>query len=382
MHFICTKSTMTRMTAYIVLTTINIPYLLEAYADNLERYGHKGEVGFIVVADLKTPPEAEELLHRISRRGFEAIYLSVEEQKRWLKPFPQLEEIIPYNSDNRRNIGYLIAVQRGADMVISIDDDNFVGEDDFLAGHKIIGSQQELPVVSSSSGWFNICSLLDTMPQRVLYPRGFPYSERWKDEVISTSSGRGRIMMNAGLWLKDPDVDAVTRLNEKVSTVALNTSRVMLATGTWAPINTQNTAFHRELLTCAYYVIMGDPIRGMVIDRYGDIWSGYFARKVIDSMGDKVAYGLPVTLHKRNPHNLLKDLQQELWGMILTEDLIETLASIHLTSKGYSNLYFELAHALDQTVKHTDRFIPEARSFLQKVANNMKVWVDVCHRIM
>ena len=377
-----THRIMNRTTSYIVLTTINIPYLLEGYADNLERYGHKGEVGFIVVADLKTPPEAEEVVYRISRRGFDSIYLSVEEQKKWLKPFPELEEIIPYNSGNRRNIGYLIAVQRGADMIIVIDDDSFVGEDDFFTGHKIVGSQEELPTVSSSSGWFNVCSLLDTVPPRVIYPRGYPYAQRFKNEVISTSSEGGRIMINAGLWFEDPDVDAVTRLNEKVRTVALNTSRVTLAIGTWSPINTQNTAFHRELLACAYFVVMGVPIQGIAIDRYGDIWSGYFARKVIDSMGDKVAYGIPVTVHKRNPHNLLKDLQQELWGMILTEDLIEALSSIRLTEKSYNSLYFELAHALDKSVKQTNRVTPEVLSFLRQIAHNMKIWVDVCDRIM
>jgi hypothetical protein len=370
------------MSAFIVLTTVNVPHLLEGYADNLERYGHKGEAGFIVVADLKTPSEAGELVQRLSRRGFEAIYLSVEEQKRWLKPFPSLEEMVPYNSDNRRNIGYLVAVQRGADIVISIDDDNLVGQEDFLAGHKVIGSREVFPVISSSSGWFNICSMMDTKPPRTIYPRGFPYSHRWDNEAVSASSGSGRVVINAGLWLEDPDVDAVTRLNAEVKTVALNTSRVTLAAGTWSPINTQNTSFHREILPCFYYVAMGFPVKGMTIDRYGDIWAGYLARKVIDGMSDRVAYGYPVTVHKRNRHDLLKDLQQELWGMIFTEDWIKILGSICLTSKDYSSLYLELAGALEQTAKQTGRFTPEMCSILEKVAHNMKVWLDVCSQLM
>lgn len=367
---------------YIVLTTINVPSLLQGYVDNLKKYGHKNNVGFIVVADLKTPPEAGEFVDKISRQGFEAMYLSVEEQKKWLKPYPQLEKIIPYNSDNRRNIGYLIAVQRGAEIVISIDDDNFVGDSDFVSEHSIVGSRQELPVVSSSSGWFNICSLMDTEPPRVVYPRGYPYSHRWKAEKITTSPGVGRVMMNAGMWLEDPDVDAVTRLNERVIMTALNKPRIMMAPGTWSPINTQNTAFHREVLPCYYYVVMGAPLQGMMIDRYGDIWEGYFARKVIDSMGDSVTYGLPVAVHRRNTHDLLKDLRQEMWGMILTEDLIEMLRSINLTSENYSDSYFELASALERAVEENGSFAPEVRSYLNKVTTNMKIWVDVCSRIM
>lgn len=370
------------MTTYIVLTTINMPSLLNEYADNFKRYGHHGEAGFIVVGDLKTPPEVAGLMSDLTRRGFEALYLDVAAQKKWLKGFPKLEKIIPYNSDNRRNIGYLVAAQRGADRIICIDDDNFVGEDDFLAGHNITGLTQKLPQVSSSNGWFNICSMMDTAPPSVIYPRGYPYSQRNQDGIHSVETVAGRVAINAGLWFEDPDVDAVSRLNGRVRTISINRPRLTLAPGTWSPINTQNTCFHRDVLPCFYYVEMGASIKGMAIDRYGDIWAGYLARKVIDAVGDKVAFGPPAAIHKRNQHNLLKDLQQELWGMIFTEKLVEILRSITLTGKGYSSLYVELATALEKDVRDNNKhYEPEMCSLFLKIADNMKIWVDACESI-
>lgn len=44
------------MRGAIVLTTINVPNLLEDYAKNLRNFGHS-DVGFIVIGDRRTPDE-------------------------------------------------------------------------------------------------------------------------------------------------------------------------------------------------------------------------------------------------------------------------------------------------------------------------------------
>lgn len=369
------------MKVALVLTTINIPNLLYGYADNLDRYGHRDEVEFIVIGDLKTPEEAQEPVAGIRRRGFAAEFFDVPKQVAWLKRFPELKEIIPYNSDNRRNIGYLIAAERGAEVIISIDDDNYVTEEDYLEAHKIVGTVQELKAARSTNGWFNICSLLRTEPPRTIYPRGFPYSKRWSDNAQFTTS-TGRIALNAGLWLGDPDVDAATRLTEPITVKGTSQERIMLAPGVYCAINTQNTAFHRSILPCYYYITMSASINGYRIDRYGDIWSGFFALKVINHMDDRVSVGPPVANHVRNQHNLLKDLQDELWGMVLTESLIPVLESIELTSTTYEEAYLELAKKLEERVMVSDSFIPEAKRYFAKVAGAMRIWVDVCKEVM
>lgn len=366
---------------YIAFTTINMPFLLDDYVKNLKKFGYENEVGFIITGDLKTPPEVKDYAQKISKQGVECLYFSVEDQKKWLQPYHKLADIVPYNSGNRRNIGYLMALQRGAEMIIDIDDDNFIGEEDFIGPHKIVGQVQEFPAISSSTGWYNICSMMDTEPPHIIYPRGYPYSKRWIDEVITTKKCRGRIVMNAGLWLVDPDVDAVTRLNQDVKTTSLKNPRIFLSADTWSPINTQNTAFHRDTIPCFYFVIMGESIKGLNIDRYGDIWAGYFARKVIDRMGDYVSYGLPLTIHKRNKHNILKDLQHEFWGMLYTESLVEIVNEISLTKRDYSSLYVELADAIERIVTQSNKYDSDMVNYFKKITRNMRIWVDACNQV-
>ncbi|NQT74338.1 MAG: hypothetical protein HQ553_16475 [Chloroflexi bacterium] len=367
--------------ASLVLTTINVPDLLYGYADNFEKYGHKDEVEFIVVGDRKTPEEAKEPIRALRARGFQAELLDITMQEQWLKRFPDLNEIIPYNSDNRRNIGYLIAVERGAEIVISIDDDNYAMDDDFLEGHKIVGSVKELKTAHSSNNWFNICTALETDPQRTIYPRGFPYSKRWSDDAHFTVSS-GRIMMNAGLWLNDPDVDAVTRLNEPLRVVGVNQDRFMLAPGVYSPINSQNTAFHRDTLPCYYFITMDAVINGSRIDRYGDIWSGFFAVKVIQSMNDCVSVGPPTANHVRNKHDLLDDLQIELGGMILTEELVPIIEAAEISADTYAKTYLNLAKEIEEKVSSDGNFTPDARKYFYQITAAMKIWVDVCKEIM
>lgn len=371
------------MRAYIVLTTINVPHLLKEYGENLEKFGHKNEVGFIVIADLKTPAEAKSVCDELSAKGFEAIHMDVNSQKEWLKKFPELEKLIPYNSDNRRNIGFLVALEKGAEMIISIDDDNFVKPDeDWFAYHNIVGNTHEFEMVESSDGWFNVCTLLETIPNRTIYARGYPHSKRWKNTEIKRSRVSKKIVMNLGLWNETPDTDAVTQLQEPVKVIGDNSKKIILAKGTNSPINTQNTAVHRDVLPTYYYILMGFVINGNKIDRYGDIWSGYFAKKVIDHIGDAVAVGGPIVNHIRNPHNFLKDLREELAGMILTESLISILDTIQLTSKTYIESYRELGEKLQEVVKNHKEFDYETKEYFYHIVNGMKVWADVCEKII
>lgn len=366
--------------ASIVLTTINVPVLLDEYADNFEKFGHKHDVALIVIPDRKTPSEAREVVARIRRRGFDADYIDLERQEDWLSKFPDLKAIIPYHSDNRRNIGYLMAVERDCDFLISIDDDNYCSRDeDFYAGHAIVGSQQTRIAVESSTGWFNICDLLEKSPNQTIYPRGFPYHKRDKDAKIQEKSTTGYVAVNAGLWIHDPDVDAVTRLHEDFKTTRLHRDPILLAPQTKSPINSQNTALISDAIAAYYFVLMGETVHGSKIDRYGDIFSGYFLRKCVEHRGHFVGVGSPVATHRRNRHNLLEDLRQELWGMILTQSLVEMLDQIKLEGNTYAECYRDLSVKLEKTAGTTeDRYFnEEVRAYFRKITQAMRIWLDV-----
>lgn len=372
------------MKQYLVFTTINVPHIIKDYIKNFSDYGHgPSEAGIIIIGDLKTPPETSQFIDGMEKSGFAVDYFDVKKQEEWLEKFPDFKKIVPYNSDNRRNIGYLIAAEKGAEVIIAVDDDNYPkNSEDFLKEHSIVGQVKELDVLSDESSWFNICSAIKFDPERKIYPRGYPYSKRFKDGKILHSKKKGRIVLNEGLWFEDPDIDSVTRLTEDVKGKEIKEERIFLDKGTFSPINSQNTAFHRDILPCAYFVLMGGDINGLTIERYGDIWFGFFAKKIIDHMGDYAGFGKPFAIHRRNQHNLLKDLKQEFWAIIFTELLAEFIEKAELSEKTYSGCYLELAEKLEKFVLENKNFNEEAKNYFLKVVSAMKVWAHTCDKIL
>jgi hypothetical protein len=361
----------------LVVTTINNPTLLEGYAEHFARHGHLDQVDAVIIGDRKTPhAEVGALAERLSKRGFRCQYLDMAAQKDYMRRFPELDALIPVDSDQRRNIGYLLAAERGAEILVAVDDDNHVREDDdWYRGHAVCGQRVEEKTAASASRWWNPCRMMDTEPPRPLYPRGHPYGKRHLPDDVVLSRSSGRVVLNAGLWLREPDVDSLTRLTEPVKCTRLNDRRVMLAPGTWAAINTQNTAFHRDMLPAFYFVPITAPLGGIVVERYGDIWAGLFARKCIDQVGDRVTYGWPACDHIRNAHVLLKDLQLEFWSVLITEVLWEKLYGWQLGARRYGEAYREIA---DQLAAADWAGLPLAgpiKEYFGRMAQAMRVWV-------
>lgn len=361
----------------LVITTINVPTLLEGYAENFERHGRLGEASAIIVGDRKTPhaPVAE-LARKLTARGFATEYMDLPAQAAYMKRFPELDRLIPLDSDQRRNIGYLKAAEEGAEILVAVDDDNLVLEGDWLADHAVVGTRASLTTVSAPSRWFNPCAMMETDPPgRVLYPRGHPYSRRHRAGFAETRSvTEGRVAINGGLWLREPDVDSLTRLTEPVRCTRLKEDRLMLAPDTWAAINTQNTAFHRDVLPAFYFVPITGRLGGLTVERYGDIWAGLFCRKAIDQVGDRVAYGIPACDHVRNPHVLLKDLQLEFWAILLTEELWEGLYEVRLSARTYRGAYEEIAAWLRAKEWTTVPLASEVKAYFGRMADAMEVW--------
>lgn len=370
---------MESMKVAVVVTTIGVPDLLLAYADNALRNDH-GAVEFVVIGDLKTPHDAaRKVIEQIRRVGFSAEYWDIPMQQEWMRRFPGLEEMIPHNSDNRRNVGFLLALERGAQNIIALDDDNYAVEGtDFFGAHSIVGRSVEATAVSSSNGWFNPCQLLRLEPEVRIYSRGYPFGKRWQDEV-RFGEGGGRVVVNMGLWVGDPDVDAVTRLALPVKSLGLQTERTILLQDCYMPINSQNTAVHRDAMPTFYFVPQAVRIDGMLMDRYGDIWAGFFLNKAVSHMGDKIAVGPPVVDHRRNKHDLLRDLQNEFWGMLITEYLVPHIAEMSLSANTYLGTYQEIAENLRGISIHHH---PAVTEYIARLSSSMEKWTKVCEQLM
>jgi hypothetical protein len=365
----------------ITTTTISPLDFLEAYADNLLRFGHERDVTIYVAGDRKSPAGCEEQAAACRARGVDARFLSIDEQHDYLKRFPDLAALIPENTDNRRNVAYLKALDEGAETVISIDDDNYCSDNvDFVAGHNRVGTECEAPEAVGADGWFNLCTFLEADPPLAnLYPRGFPYGRRVDGTDTVTGTARGRVGVNVGLWLLDPDTDAIGRLQDRPFVRAWTGGTALLGTGVRCPINTQNTALTREAMAVYYYVRMGARLRGLVLDRFGDILSGYFLQVCADAVGDRIRIGDPIVEHRRHPHDLLVDLYHELAGIMVMEELADFLSTVKLPGDSYLAAYRALSRELETFVADRQGFIwsDETRAYFGEVARAMRVWADV-----
>ncbi|MFA5938145.1 MAG: hypothetical protein WC809_02220 [Sinimarinibacterium sp.] len=375
----------------IVVTTIFEPAWLKGYLDNLDAHGRR-DVTLRIVCDRKTPSSVYAAAQEAQRRGFDVDCPTLDDQQTYLKKIGLPDEFVPWNTDNRRNIGFLRAWESGAQVLISIDDDNYCRADsDFVGCHHVVGqhvTDDGTSSVAAGAPWYNICEQLQMQVGAPVYARGYPYAARAPQHRAVPTAGAndmtGRLVaINAGLWLDDPDVDALTRLAMGPRASSAAPGAVLLAPETWSPINTQNTGLMRAAMPAYYYVRMGFPLQGLRIDRFGDILSGYFVQKCAKHLGHLVRLGDPVAEHHRTPHNLFKDLYHELAGIVLVEELLPWLQQLKLSGSDYVQSYAALADALAAEAGRFKGFVWDegGREFLIDTAKAMQEWLRAIQRL-
>ena len=376
----------------IVVTTVFEPTWMDGYLSNLRDHGRVDEVVLRIICDRKTPGSVYAAADAAARAGFAVDCPSLDEQEAYLRGLGVAEDFIPWNTDNRRNVGFLRAWEHGADVLVSIDDDNYcMPGDDFVGAHHVVGERAgDLAGCRRADGgpWFNICELLVPETPGSIYPRGFPYSARSHEaraelRPVGEEHAAARVVANAGLWVGDPDVDAVTRLALAPRIVGASPEAVVLGPETWSPVNTQNTALVRDAMPAYWYVRMGSGLQGMTVDRFGDILSGYFLQKCAKHLGDTIRLGSPVTDHRRSPHDSFRDLHAELPGMVLLEGVLPWLRDVSLSGDTYAGAYASLAAALREEAPRFTGFVWDdgGREFLAATADGMDDWLAVLRRI-
>lgn len=329
------------MKCALVLTSIHdCTNLLKDYLANFAKFGHEPKI--YLIPDQKTPKqELPNGVHIPPIAG----------QRDFLKRIGFGIDNVPMNSDNRRNVGYLMALVDGAEVIISIDDDNYcVAGLDFIGEHSA-GLNQK----GDLGTWYNNCELIDA-PLRV-YPRGFPHFARNVTQ---------QVVINAGMWAEDPDCDAITWLHMPTKSTRSSFIDAILPKHTWCPINSQNTALTRAMMVAYWFVRMDAPM-----DRFGDIFQGYFALKVAKHFGWTARFGSPIVEHRRNSHNYLKDAAAELPAMMVLEEFLPKLLEYKLTGTTVYEAYCSLA----------DFVASQDTPFFSETARLMRLWSETCRRI-
>ncbi len=363
---------MTKIT--FTLTTIKIPYLLENYIKDslLSRFE---DVDVIITGDYKSPLETKKFCQNLQKKfGINIEFMDVNDQNLYMNKYSELKNFIPFNCIQRRNIAILKAYEQGSEIIILMDDDNFISHKNYLKYHSFLGKFNDLEVIKSNSGWFNICTFLKDKYGRKFYPRGFPWKQRINEEVVFIKNIKKiKTVVNAGLWLGDPDIDAVTRLSLPIDVIGYNNrNNFALELGTFSPFNSQNTAIHRDIVP-AYFLCPN-------IARYDDIWASYVVGRIAQQLGHYISYGFPLVKHERNVHDLWIDAKNEIMGTKLTDLFCEWLRKITLKKTTYLEVVEELIIELKKNVDEA-KLNKEQSSFFYNYIHGYSLWIDVMKKI-
>jgi hypothetical protein len=258
----------------LITTTIYVPRALSLYRE-LDK-----EVMFFIAGDRKTPHD--EVRSFVSTLGNAVYYSDTDQEKLGYRS----SELIGWNRIMRRNIALLEAIKYGADIIITIDDDNMPLDRSYFTDFVRVLTQPFSGLqVAGDDGWFNIGEYM-TPP---IYHRGFPYDRRHVEHTYALRHVQGaKIGVAAGLWFGDPDIDVMERITNRpeVYQVAEVVQRgLCVAPNVLAPTNSQSTAYVAELAPL-FMVWTG-------VGRYDDIWASYLAQRIMHTLGYHVYYGPP-----------------------------------------------------------------------------------------
>lgn len=354
----------------IVTTTIFVPKLLDTYAADVQK--HQRDTIFIVIGDKKTPEETATYCADLAKRtGLTVEYFTPERQEEYLSRWPELRDHIQWNCIMRRNVGILYAYELGCQSIATIDDDNFLVDEDYLGTHAI-DVALDVVEVTSNSNWMNICKVLNEQHGRTFYHRGFPLEKRFEDETWTEETKQITPAVSAGLWFGDPDVDALTRLynlSNPIEAISVNrTERFTPAKGTWTPFNSQNTALARRVIP-GYFL-------SPKVGRYDDIWASYIVKHIADHLNDSIVFGSPLVKQERNPHNYWRDLDMERYGHALTLSFVTALEQITLQGNNYQTCYAEITAQLPEIIA-TLPLKDDEKNFLEGYFTGMRIWSKV-----
>ena len=355
----------------IITTTINYPELLIEYAEDSVSVSKKHDVNFIIAGDLKTPAKTKSLCEKIQREyKVECIYLDPKSQIKYLTKFDKLNKYLSWNSVQRRNIAFLKAIETGSEIIITIDDDNFLESKNFIENHIKAFSQKNYTMISSNNGWYNVCELLKEKNNNTFFHRGYPVSKRKLNAKSTTKKVKDKkIAINAGLWVGDPDVDSVTRLsNNIIATKYKFNNNFILNKRTNSPFNSQNTAINSKIAPC--YFLSAD------VGRMDDIYASYITKKICAHLDYFISYGKPIVRQNRNNHNIWRDLELETRYHESLEVFLEYLKQIKLSksSDTFFKATLELMNKLKLKLKKNKSKIE--KEILSKFINSYIIWLE------
>lgn len=251
-------------------------------------------------------------------------YLSVDDQQHIGE---HLKTVLPYNHYCRKMMGYLYAIQQGAEYIIDTDDDNIPKENWTFPSF-----EGRFPCIAGDKGFVNVYELYSS---EHIWPRGLPL------DMIKTKFNLDQQLSDMdckiGIWQgladEDPDVDAIYRLTSDKPCYFNSGDPVVLGKGTISPFNTQNTMIRKELFALMY-------LPTFVTFRFTDILRGFVAQPIMWLYDYHLGFIDATVVQKRNPHDYMKDFISEIPMYEHTKVVMQTvIEAISINSSIEENLF-------------------------------------------
>jgi hypothetical protein len=309
------------MTTALVLTSINPPNpVMTALRDGARDSG----VRFLVMGDTKSPAD-------FKLDGCEFLDVAAQEGTGF-----RFAKLCPTRHYARKNIGYLIAIRDGANLIIETDDDNFPRPAFF--GPRV---KQARAALVAAPGWTNLYRYFS---DALIWPRGLPL-----DMVHAPLADYGALQtvdvdcpIQQGLADANPDVDAIYRLLLPLPQDFRADRRVALAPGAWCPFNSQNTTWWPEAFPLLY-------LPAYCSFRMTDIWRSFVAQRIASANGWHILFHEATVWQERNDHSLMRDFADEVSGYLNNARIRDTLDALEI-APGVAQIPANLRRCYDALV--------------------------------
>lgn len=320
---------------HTVITTIQSPTnSVRQLAARLT--GGKGHM--VVAGDTKGPHSFD--LSEVP--GFDAnqlTFLSIQDQ---LNSGFKLAQLLPTKHYSRKNIAYLLAVQRNASCIYETDDDNGPLESWASRLEYVSNVATRQSESRARPAWVNVYRHFS---DELIWPRGLPL-----DQIHSTAVEKDLASqtiwapIQQGLADGSPDVDAIWRLTLDHEFCFENRSSVLLPAGQWCPFNTQTTWWWPVAYPLLY-------VPSYCSFRMCDIWKSFVAQRCLWELGTGVVFHASEVWQERNVHNLMRDFNDEVPGYQLNNRIAEILEATVLVS-GPNHVAENLRRCYSELIRH------------------------------
>lgn len=306
---------------FLVITSIadDSNAILKQYSAECKQRG----VPFILIGDTKSPAT-------FHQEGCD--FYSVDQQ---LQLDFSLPSQIPVKHYSRKNIGYLIAIEKGATQIIETDDDNLPYESFWDTRNLSIQANK-----LEHKGWVNMYKYFSDTN---IWPRGFPLPNILDEIPNLGEPEQVDCPIQQGLADENPDVDAIYRLVLPLPIKFQERAPIALGNRATCPFNSQNTTWFKEAFPLLY-------LPSYCSFRMTDIWRSFVAQRVAWTCGWSILFHQSTVYQIRNDHSIIKDFEDEISGYLNNAKIMQCLNDLPL-QEGVAHIHENLRMCYEELVR-------------------------------